>query len=51
METEVKTQIKLSLMEEQGYLCAYCMKRINKPEDTKLRIIYQEILMVLQIKS
>jgi uncharacterized protein (TIGR02646 family) len=28
--TPVKAQIRLSLLAEQGYLCAYCMQRINE---------------------
>lgn len=27
--TEVKAKIRLSLLSEQGYLCAYCMERID----------------------
>jgi uncharacterized protein (TIGR02646 family) len=31
-----KTELRTSLLEEQGYLCAYCMKRINDAKNTKI---------------
>lgn len=31
-----KKELRKSLLEEQGYLCAYCMKRIRKAEDIKI---------------
>ena len=31
-----KTELRSSLLEEQGYLCAYCMKRIRR--DNKVKI-------------
>lgn len=31
-----KTELRECLLEEQGYLCAYCMKRIHDEKDTKI---------------
>jgi uncharacterized protein (TIGR02646 family) len=37
MPTEVKNDLRKSLLEEQGYLCAYCMCRIaDSGQDTKI---------------
>ena len=30
VELEARTELKESLLKEQGYLCAYCMARIDK---------------------
>ena len=35
MPSEIKAELRRSLLEEQGYLCAYCMRRIHE-DDTKL---------------
>ncbi len=31
-----KTELREHLLKEQGYLCAYCMKRIHDEKDTKI---------------
>lgn len=31
-----KSALRKSLLEEQGYLCAYCMKRIRQNKDIKI---------------
>ncbi|MFI3213905.1 MAG: hypothetical protein R3Y24_11230 [Eubacteriales bacterium] len=31
-----KTDLRKSLLEEQGYICAYCMKRIRKDKNVKI---------------
>lgn len=31
-----KTELRKSLLEEQGYLCAYCMRRISGDKDVKI---------------
>lgn len=31
-----KTELRECLLREQGYLCAYCMKRIHNEKDTKI---------------
>lgn len=31
-----KTQLRECLLKEQGYLCAYCMRRIHNEKDTKI---------------
>lgn len=31
-----KTELRECLLKEQGYLCAYCMKRIHDEKDTKI---------------
>lgn len=31
-----KTDLRKSLLEEQGYICAYCMKRIRKDKSVKI---------------
>lgn len=31
-----KRELRKSLLEEQGYLCAYCMKRIRKDKNVKI---------------
>lgn len=36
MDTIVKKQLRESLLKEQGYLCAYCMKRIGDTKDVKI---------------
>lgn len=51
-----KTELRNSLLEEQGYLCAYCMKRIRKRRDTKIehyearnqenQLLYENLLAV-----
>lgn len=46
LSNPLKTQVKESLMKEQGHLCAYCMRRIPDerilPEDVDLSNIYIE---------
>lgn len=39
--TQVKQDIRIHLVCEQGYLCAYCMKRI-KPTETDMKIEHWE---------
>ena len=36
MDADVKKALRESLLKEQGYLCAYCMRRINDAQDTKI---------------
>ena len=36
MDADVKQTLRESLLREQGYLCAYCMRRINDAQDTKI---------------
>lgn len=36
LPSDVKQEIRNSLLKEQGYICAYCMKRINNENDTKI---------------
>lgn len=36
MDAIVKKQLRESLLKEQGYLCAYCMKRIGDTKDVKI---------------
>lgn len=37
MDTEIKSQLRQSLLQEQGYLCAYCMSAIeNNGKSTKI---------------
>lgn len=36
MDSDVKIQLRESLLKEQGHLCAYCMKRIDDTKDTKI---------------
>lgn len=36
MDADVKVELRNSLLEEQGYLCAYCMKRIRKANKVKI---------------
>lgn len=37
MPADVKSALRQSLLEEQGYLCAYCMRRIhNNPQEVKI---------------
>ena len=36
MPTEIKDAIRRELLKEQGYLCAYCMRRIKSVEETKI---------------
>lgn len=31
-----KTELRKSLLEEQGFICAYCMQRIRGADDTKI---------------
>ena len=31
-----KTELRENLLKEQGYICAYCMKRIRDEKDTKI---------------
>ena len=35
LDTDTKDAIRRSLCEEQGYLCAYCMRRIEPTKDPK----------------
>ena len=35
-DADVKKTLRESLLKEQGYLCAYCMRRINDAQDTKI---------------
>ena len=34
--SKVKEDLRKSLLEEQGYICAYCMKRIEESADIKI---------------
>lgn len=34
--SKVKEDLRKSLLEEQGYICAYCMKRIEESSDIKI---------------
>lgn len=36
MPSDVKSELRDSLVSEQGYICAYCMKRIEKSSDIKI---------------
>lgn len=36
MDSDVKEQLRTSLLKEQGHLCAYCMKRIEGTGDVKI---------------
>ena len=36
MDADVKSQLRQTLLEEQGHLCAYCMKKLDKNEDVKI---------------
>lgn len=36
MDSDVKIQLRESLLKEQGHLCAYCMKRIADTKDIKI---------------
>ncbi len=36
MDADVKKQLRESLLKEQGYLCAYCMRRIVDEKDIKI---------------
>lgn len=36
MDSDVKNQLRESLLKEQGHLCAYCMKRIGDPKEVKI---------------
>ncbi|NDO50695.1 TIGR02646 family protein [Lachnospiraceae bacterium MD335] len=36
MDSDVKNQLRESLLKEQGHLCAYCMKRIADTKDIKI---------------
>lgn len=33
MDADVKDALRMSLLQEQGYLCAYCMGRIKNGRD------------------
>ena len=36
LPSEIKDDIRKSLLKEQGYICAYCMKRIEENSDIKI---------------
>lgn len=36
MSTEVLRDVRNQMWEEQGHLCAYCMKMINDPRDVRV---------------
>lgn len=36
MDSDVKKQLRVSLLKEQGHLCAYCMKRIVDAKNVKI---------------
>ena len=54
MPTDVKSALRQSLLEEQGYLCAYCMSRIRdkvkiehyEPRNTQNELDYSNLLAV-----
>lgn len=57
MDTEVKQELRLSLLLEQGWLCAYCMKRLSfdgndvkiehyEPRNTENELKYENLLAV-----
>lgn len=39
MPTDVKDELRESLMKEQGYICAYCMKQLNNNKFVKIEHI------------
>ena len=39
LSADTKTALKKSLLESQGHICAYCMRRIDGPEDAKLECL------------
>lgn len=36
LPSEVKSELRISLLKEQGYICAYCMKRIEDSSQVKI---------------
>lgn len=36
MDADVKRQLRESLLNEQGHLCAYCMRRLSDAKDVKI---------------
>lgn len=42
LSADTKTALKKSLLKSQGYICAYCMRRIDGPDDAKLEHIYPQ---------
>lgn len=57
MDTEVKQELRLSLLQEQGWLCAYCMKRLSfdgsdvkiehyEPRNTENELKYENLFAV-----
>lgn len=36
MDLEVKVALRQSLLDEQGHLCAYCMRRLKSAQDVKI---------------
>ena len=56
MDTDVKEELRGSLLKEQGHLCAYCLSRIKSVNDVKIEhyeartkdneLVYQNLLAV-----
>ena len=56
LPSEIKDDIRKSLLKEQGYICAYCMKRIEENSDIKIEhyearnneneLVYKNLLAV-----
>lgn len=36
MPTEIKSLLRKALLQEQGYLCAYCMTKISDAQNVKI---------------
>ena len=41
-----RTALKESLLESQGHLCAYCMRRIDDADHVKLEHLYPQSLSI-----
>ena len=38
LPTELKDELRSNLLKEQGYICCYCMKRIQEPTPKHMKI-------------
>lgn len=48
LSSATRTALKESLLESQGYLCAYCMRRIDDADHAKLEHLYPQSLSIAE---
>lgn len=48
LSAETKAALKDALLKRQGFICAYCMRRVNGIEEAKLEHVYPQSLSIAE---